>query len=281
MENKPILVIAEVGINHSGSLDTAKKLISEAKNAGADCVKFQKRSLEKVYSKEELDKLRESPWGTTNRQQKEGLEFNADEYKEIDEYCKKVGIIWFASAWDLESQRFLQQYDCKYNKVASAMLGHIEFLKLVASEKKHTFISTGMHTVEEIQKVYNIFTDASCPFTLMHCNSQYPSPIENTNLKCIWTLQKEFNCAVGFSSHYVGIMASVMSVAFDVTAIEAHITLDRSMYGSDQAASLEPQEFRQMVEYIRTAEKLLGDGQKIVYSGELPIKQKLARTKDY
>jgi N-acetylneuraminate synthase len=276
-----VLVIAEVGINANGNLLTALQLMDEAKKAGADLVKFQKRTIEKVYSKEELDKLRDSPWGATNRQQKQGLEFSKEAFDEINLHSKEIGLPWFASAWDLESQAFLKQYDLPYNKVASAMLGHIDFLKMVASEKKHTFISTGLHNLEEIQNAYNIFFDASCPITLLHCNGQYPAPVEETNLKCIETLRDRFKCDVGFSNHYVGVVAPVIAVALGATVVEAHITLDRSMYGSDQAASLEPAEFQKVVDYIRVVEKILGDGNKIIYPDELPIRKKLARTKDY
>ena len=183
-----VFVIAEVGINHNGSLDIAKQLIDAAAEAGCDAVKFQKRTVDVVYTKEELDKARESPWGTTNRQQKYGLEFTKEDYQEIDQYCKNAGIEWLASAWDVESQKFLRQFDCKYNKVASAMLTHRELLKTIASEKRHTFISTGMSTLEQIDKAVQIFEDADCSYELMHCNSTYPMPVEDANLKVMHTL---------------------------------------------------------------------------------------------
>ena len=276
-----VKIIAECGINHNGSLDMAKQLIESAKMAGADLVKFQKRTLEKVYTAEELDKPRESPWGSTNRQQKMGLEFGTIEFDEIDRYCKELGIEWFASPWDLQSLRFLDKYNLKYNKVASALLGHTELLEAIASQKKYTFVSTGLHNLDEIQVAFNIFSDAGCPFELMHCNGQYPQPDNEINLKCIETLHKRFGCPVGFSSHTTGIMAPVLAVIMGATSVEAHITLDRAMYGSDQAASLEPHGFSKMVEYIRYAEKALGNGEKIIYPGELPIRKKLARNKDY
>ena len=174
-----VFVIAEIGINHNGSLDITRKLIDAAAAAGCDAVKFQKRTIEEVYTKEDLDRTRDSPWGTTNRQQKEGLEFGKEEYDIIDAYCKSAGIEWFASAWDLKSQKFLKQYDCKYNKVASALLTYRELLEDIASEKKHTFISTGMSTLEQIDKAVKIFEDAGCSYELMHCNSTYP--MKNTN----------------------------------------------------------------------------------------------------
>ena len=276
-----VTVIAEVGINANGNLLTALQLMDEAKKAGADLIKFQKRSLDKVYSKEELDKPRESPWGTTNRQQKEGLEFSKEAYDEINLHSKEIGLPFFASAWDLESQDFLRQYNLPFNKVASAMLSHTELLKMIASEKKRTFLSTGLHNLEEIQTAYNIFYDAGCPITLMHCNGTYPQSDSEINLKCMETLRNRFKCDVGFSSHTTGIMAPVLAVALGATVVEAHITLNRASYGSDQAASLEPHGFAKMVEYIRYAEQSLGNGQKIIYPSELPIRKKLARTKDY
>lgn len=276
-----VRIIAELGINHNGKLETVEELIYTAKECGADLVKFQKRSLDRVYSKEELDKYRESPWGTTNRQQKEGLEFSKVDYDEIAKYCKRFDIGWFASPWDLESVEFLKQYNLPYNKIASAMLGHKDLLKAIAIQKKYTFISTGMHTLDEIQLAYNIFIDAGCPFELVYCNSQYPQPDNELNLRCIQTLKSRFECEVGYSSHSTGIMAPVLAAALGAISVEAHLTLDRAMYGSDQAASLEPHGFSKMVEYIRYTEQAFGDGEKVVYPGELPIKKKLARTKDF
>ena len=192
-------IIAEIGINHNGSIEIAKKLIEMAKECGCDAVKFQKRTVEKVYSSDDLDVPRESPWGTTNREQKLGLEFNKKEYDEIDSYCKQENIEWYASAWDLDSQIFLKEYNLKHNKVASAMLTHLELLKMIAEEKKHTFISTGMSTIEQIKDAIKIFRDVNCPFELMHTNSTYPMKLEEANLKCVQTLRKEFNCDVGYS----------------------------------------------------------------------------------
>ena len=180
-----LFLIAEIGINHNGDMAVAKLLIDAASNAGFDAVKFQKRTIDKVYTKEFLDSPRESQWGTTQRDQKEGLEFSLSEYKEIDAYCKGKKIQWSASAWDIDSQIFLQQFDCTFNKVASPMLGHIPLLKLIAAEGKKTFVSTGMSTLEEIDDVVNIFVEAKCPFELMHCNSTYPMKEEDANLLCI------------------------------------------------------------------------------------------------
>jgi len=268
-------VIAEIGINHNGDMKTAKKLIDAANLAGCDAVKFQKRTLDLVYSKEDLDRPRESPWGTTNREQKMGLEFNKKQYDEIDKYCKQKGIEWFASAWDVESQLFLRQYNSKYNKVASALLTHRRLLEMIAEEGKYTFISTGMSTTEQIAKAVEIFKKANCPFELMHCNSQYPMPPERANLKMIKMLRDIFDCKVGYSGHETGTGISVAAVALGATSIERHITLDRCMYGSDQVASIEPGKVSSLVKEIRKIEKAMGDGIKTVSEEEASAAKKL------
>jgi N-acetylneuraminate synthase len=268
-------IIAEIGINHNGDMDIAKKLIDGAVTAGADAVKFQKREVSKVYTPEVLDAPRESPWGSTQREQKEGLEFGKLEYDEIDRYCKANEIEWFASAWDLDSQIFLRQYDSKYNKVASAMLTAFPLLELIAEEKKYTFISTGMHDLEEIDKVVELFKAADCPFEIMHCNSQYPMPTEVANLKVINTLRERYGCKVGYSGHESGLVVSSTAVALGATSIERHITLDRAMYGSDQSASVELGGFGRLVDYIRTTEAALGDGVKRVSEIEREVRSKL------
>jgi N-acetylneuraminate synthase len=270
-------VIAEIGINHNGDMKIVKKLIDGAKKAGCDAVKFQKRTIETVYTKEELDKDRESPWGTTNRQQKLGLEFEKAEYDEIDQYCKEKKIDWLASAWDLNSQEFLKQYDLKYNKIASAMLTHRELIEMVAKEGKYTFISTGMSTTEEIDSAVAIFKEADCPFEIMHCNSSYPMKEDQANLRCIEFLRERYNCKVGYSGHEVGLIISVGAVALGATSVERHITLDRSMYGSDQSASVELNGLARLVEYIRGIELSLGIKDKIVYEEELQAKSKLRK----
>ncbi len=272
-----VFIIAEIGINHNGDIEIAKKLIDGAMFAGANAVKFQKRTIEKVYSKEELDKYRESPWGTTNRELKVALEFGKKEYDEIDRYCKERGIDWFASAWDLESQEFLRQYNLKYNKIASAMVTHRKLLEMIAEEKKYTFISTGMCLMEKIAKAVKIFRDADCPFELMHCNSAYPMKDEDANLRVISVLQERFNCKVGYSGHEVGLITSCAAAALGATSIERHITLDRAMYGSDQPASVEVLGFYRLVRYIRTIEKALGDGKKVVTPEEEKVKKKLRK----
>ena len=271
-----VFFTAEIGINHNGDIEIAKKLIEIASDAGCDAVKFQKRTVEKVYSKDVLDTPRDSPWGTTTREQKLGLEFEKDEYDIIDNFCKSKNILWYASAWDEDSQKFLQSYDIKYNKIASAMLTHKKLLELVANEKKHTFISTGMSTIDEIRDAVQIFKQNDCPFSLQHSNSSYPMKEEEANLKCIETLQDEFNCDVGYSGHEVsGYLICVAAVVMGATSIERHITLDRSMYGSDQSASLEPLGLKRVVSDVRRIESIMGDGVKKVWPSELPIKEKL------
>ena len=271
-----VFITAEIGINHNGDVEIAKNLIEIAKSAGCDAVKFQKRAVEKVYSKSVLDSPRESPWGKTTRDQKLGLEFGKKEYDEINQHCLLYGIDWFASSWDLDSQSFLCQYDLKYNKIASAMLTNSELLKTVAKEKKHTFISTGMSTMEEIGDAINIFREHNCPFELMHANSSYPMKIEEANLLCIPMLKKEFGCNVGYSGHEIGAYrVSLIAVTLGATSLERHITLDRTMYGSDQAASLEPAGLERMVRDIQGFEAIMGDGEKRVWDSEIPVKKKL------
>ena len=271
-----VFITAEIGINHNGDVDIAKQLIDVASNAGCDAVKFQKRTIEKVYSKDILDSLRDSPWGKTTREQKMGLEFDFEEYKIIDQYCKTKNIDWYASSWDLDSQDFIKKFNLKYNKVASAMLTNIPLLKKIAEEKKHSFVSTGMSTMEQIHNAVKIFHENNCPFELQHSNSSYPMKPEEANLKCIQTLKNEFNCSVGYSGHEsMGYLICVSAVLLGATSIERHITLDRSMYGSDQAASLEPQGLERLVRDIRTIDKIVGDGEKRVWPSEIPVMKKL------
>ena len=270
-----IFIIAEIGINHNGDVEIAKQLIDVAKLAGANAVKFQKRTIDLVYKKEMLDSPRESPWGTTQREQKEGLEFGLDGYKEIDAYCKNKGIEWFASAWDLESQKFLRQFDCKYNKVASAMIVYEDLLKEIASEKKHTFISTGMTEFDQIDRAVEIFKEEGCPFELMHCVSTYPMNDEDANLNCIKTLQNRYKCDVGYSGHEVGLAVSYAAAALGITSLERHITIDRAMYGSDQAASVETAGYIQLVGAVRKIEKAMGDGKVSFTAKEIPVAKSL------
>lgn len=270
-----VMIIGEIGINHNGDITIAKEMIDMAKKCGCDAVKFQKRTIDIVYTKEFLDAPRESPWGTTQREQKEGLELGKEEYEEIDAYCKKVGIDWFASAWDVPSQLFLRQYNLKYNKIASAMLTHIELLKNVAEERKLTFISTGMSTYKQIDVAVDIFKSYDCPFILFHCVAEYPSPEYLVNLKCMEELRKRYRYPVGYSGHEVTMIPSVLAVAMGAIAVERHITLDRAMYGSDQAASLERRGLELMVSYIRTLPIVVGDGVKRITNKELDNERKL------
>lgn len=276
-----IVIVAEIGINHNGDMGICKQLIDVAKDAGADCVKFQKRDINQVYTQEFLDSPRESPWGTTQREQKLGLEFSADEYQEIEDYCKLKGLEWFASAWDINSQKFLRQFNSKYNKVASAMIVYTELLEEIASEGKHTFISTGMTTYNDIQTAVDIFRKADCSFELMHTISTYPMEEKNANLGMIKTLREKFNCNVGYSGHEVGLAVSYAAAALGITSLERHITLDRSMYGSDQSASVEPAGFRQLVGAVRKIELAMGDGIKKTIEAEAPIAANLRQHLDW
>jgi N-acetylneuraminate synthase len=270
-----IFIIAEIGINHNGDINLAKKLMKLAKDAGCDAVKFQKRTINIVYTDSFLKEKRESPWGTTQRDQKEGLEFNENEYRKIDSYSKELDILWFASAWDIPSQDFLKQFDLSYNKVASAMITNLDFVEHVAKEQKHTFVSTGMTSLEDIDKAIDIFKKHDCPITIMHTNSEYPSPEENLNLSTIQTLQKRYNVPVGYSGHETSVSPSVIAASIGAVAIERHITIDRSSYGSDQSASLEITGLRNLVETIRKVPIVLGDGKKVITDQEKLIAKKL------
>jgi N-acetylneuraminate synthase len=270
-----IFVIAEIGINHNGSLDICKQLIDVAVKAGADAVKFQKRTIDLVYTRELLDSPRESPWGTTQRDQKKGLELELEDYQEIDRYCKQQNIAWFASAWDLESQKFLRQFDCKYNKVASAMIVYKDLLREIASEKKHTFISTGMSMTTDIDLAVDIFRELNCPFELMHCVSTYPMDDRDANLRRIKTLRDSYKCNVGYSGHETGLAISYGAVGYGISSLERHITLGRAMYGSDQAASLEPVGFTSLIGGIRKIESAHGDGSLDMNPKEKSVADKL------
>jgi len=269
-------ITAEIGINHNGSMKIAKELIDIASAAGCNAVKFQKRNVEKVYSKKVLDSYRESMWGTTTREQKFGLEFSEKQYSKIDQYCKKKKILWYVSCWDVGSQIQMRKFKTKYNKVASAMLTHKKLLETIAEEGKHTFISTGMSTMKDISKAVKIFKTHNCPFELMHSHSAYPMPPHEANLKMIQTLRKKFKCKVGYSGHEISSYSICLAATLlGATSIERHITLDRSMYGSDQAASLEPPGLIRLVRDIRELDFILGDGKKIIWDSELPAQKKL------
>ncbi len=271
-----IFLIAEIGINHNGDLEIAKKLIDGSADAGFDAVKFQKRTINKVYTKEYLDSPRESPWGKTQRDQKEGLEFGDKEFDIIDKYCKEKKILWSASAWDVDSQKFLRKYNLSFNKLASPMLGHLPLINEIADEKRKTFISTGMSSLKEIDEVVNIFKKKNCKFELMHCNSTYPMKDEDANLKCIETLKKRYGCDVGYSGHETSLLkVSLTAVTLGATSIERHITLDRAMYGSDQSASISIDVLKNFVESVRSINGILGDGKKEIRDTEKSAREKL------
>ncbi|MBI4402324.1 MAG: N-acetylneuraminate synthase family protein [Nitrospirae bacterium] len=277
-EGRPCFVIAEIGINHNGDLQLAKRLIDVAKESGADAVKFQKRTVEIVYSPEELARPRESPFGTTNGQLKYGLEFGYEQYKEIDAYCREREIPWFASCWDEGSVDFMEQFNPPCYKIASACLTDDRLLRHHHKMGRPIVLSTGMSTMEQIRHAVRVLdTDE---LILLHCTSTYPSPPEELNLRTIRTLVKEFpNHPIGYSGHEVGLQTSVAAVALGACVVERHITLDRAMWGSDQSASVEPQGFQRMVRDIRAVEAAMGDGVKRVYEGERPIMDKLRRVR--
>lgn len=269
-------IIGEIGTNHTGSVKIAKKIIDVAVSAGVDAVKFQKKNPEKIYTKKFLDSYLESPWGTTQREMRIHREFSEKQFEEIDKYCKLKKIPWYVSCWDVESQLQMRKFKTKYNKIASAMIIHYKLLETVAKEKKYTFISTGMSTMNDIKKAVNIFKKYNCPFELLHCHSAYPMPSEEANLRMIPTLAKKFKCKVGYSGHEVGATnISIPAVMIGATTIERHITIDRIMYGHDQAASLEPAGLHRLVRDIRLIDKILGDGKKKIYNSEIPSIKKL------
>lgn len=275
LKNGEVFVIAEIGINHNGDLLIAKQLMDLAKSAGCNAVKFQKRTIEIVYSPDTLASPRKSPWGETTREQKVGLEFSESEYDEIDSYSKLIGIPWFASAWDIPSQMFLRKYDLPFNKIASAMVTHADFLKEVASEQKLTFVSTGMATEDDIDAAVEIFRAAKCPFILMHTVSVYPCKEEYLNLSAIRNLRNKYEVPVGYSGHESTVAPSLVAAVLGAVVIERHITLDRAMYGSDQAASLAPRGLHELVSELRRFPTMLGDGRKIYAPGEEEVAQKL------
>lgn len=271
-----IFFIAEIGINHNGDINIAKKLIDNAQSAGFDAVKFQKRTVEKVYTKEFLDSPRESPWGKTQRDQKNGLEFDEKNYDLINDYCKQKKIEWLASAWDVDAQIFLRKYNLKFNKVASPMMGNFPLLRAIASEKRKTFISTGMCNLKEIDSVVEIFKKENCDFELMHCVSTYPMKEENANLLAIQTLKERYGCNVGYSGHESSLLkVGIVAATLGATSFERHITLDRAMYGSDQAASISVETLKSYVDSIKAVKLIMGSGKKEILQDEFPVRKKL------
>ena len=267
-------IIAEIGINHNGDIDLAKELIDTAHDSGCDAVKFQKRDVESVYSAEELDKPRESPWGTTTREQKHGIEFNMVEYKELEEYSDKKGLDFIVSCWDSNSlQEVEDNLNVKYHKIASAMATDRSFLQKLNNTKKPVILSVGMCTDEEVDAAVNILDNVEY---ILACTSTYPTKEEEVNLNYITTLKEKYpNLSVGFSNHYNGLAACVGATALGSECLEFHITKDRTMYGSDQVASIES--VNELLVSVRKIEKMLGDGEKVVYDSEVPIAEKLRK----
>jgi N-acetylneuraminate synthase len=271
-----VFVIAELGTNHLGDIDVVKKMIDVAVSVGCDAVKLQKKNVEKIYTKEFLDSPLESPWGTTQREMRLHREFSMKDLNIINKYCIRKKIPLFFSCWDIDSQIEIRKLNTKFNKVASAMLPHKKLLEVIAEEKKYTFISTAMSTMKDIETAIQIFKKSNCKFELMHCHGSYPMNPEEANLNMIKTLQKKFKCSVGYSGHEISATdISIPAVIMGATSIERHITLNRTFYGHDQAASLEPDGIRRLVRNIRIIDKIMGDGKKRVWETELEAKKKL------
>lgn len=274
-KSSPTFIIAEIGINHNGSVELAKKLIDMAKNAGCNAVKFQKRTVDIVYSKEELQTPRESVFGVTNGDLKRGLEFSFEQYKEIDAYCKKKNIMWFASCWDEDSVDFIDKFDPPCYKIASASLTDDNLLRYTRSKGKPILLSTGMSTIEQISHAVTVLGKKD--LIIFHCTSTYPSEHCEINLDMIPELEKQFGCFVGYSGHERGLVPSTIAVVKGAVSVERHITIDRTLWGSDQPASLEPEGLYRLVRDIRNIPEICGDGKKVVYERELPIIKKLRR----
>jgi N-acetylneuraminate synthase len=275
-DGHPAYIIGEIGINHNGSLDVAKKLIYRAKDAGMDAVKFQKRTPEICVPEHQRSLLRETPWGLiTYLDYRYKVEFGQDEYEKIDRYCKDLGIDWFASSWDVPSLEFMEQFNPVTHKLPSALLTDHELLRAYKATSKPLIISTGMSTLDEIQVAMDILGEDN--LILCHTTSSYPCPPEELNLRMIGTLKKVYKCPIGYSGHEVGLVPSAVAVALGACLVERHITLDRAMWGSDHAASVEPQGMEQLVKYIRVTEAGLGDGVKKVYDSEQSSIKKMRR----
>ena len=275
-DGHPVYVIAEIGINHNGSLDTAKKLIDAAKHTGVDAVKFQKRTPELCVPLEQQGQMRETPWGyITYLDYRRKIEFGKDEYAEIDRYCRVVGIDWFASPWDEPSVDFLEQFNPVCHKIPSAALTDSGLLNKLKATGRPLILSTGMSTMEQIRKSVSLVGLEN--LILCHATSSYPCDPNEINLHMIETLRKEFPCPIGYSGHEVGLIPSVVAVGLGACLIERHITLDRAMWGTDQAASVEPGGFERLVKYVRVTEQAMGDGIKHVYDSEIPGMKKMRR----
>ena len=273
---KKTYIIAEIGINHNGSLETAKKLIDVAAVAGCDAVKFQKRNPDVCVPEHQKAVMRDTPWGRmTYLEYKYKVEFEKQEYDEIDRYCKERGISWSASPWDLDSLEFLSQYDLPFLKMPSAMMTNEPLMRAAAKTGKRVIFSSGMSTLEETDKAVEWMREESADVALLHCNSAYPAPISDLNLSCIKTLKERYNCEVGYSGHEFRLGTTVASIYLGATILERHITLDRSMWGSDHLSSVEPQGLIKLVSGVRELESAFGDGVKRVTEGELPSRKKL------
>ena len=277
-DNHPVFVIAEIGINHNGSLDIAKKIIEGAKRAGCDAVKFQKRTPEICVPKDQWNIERDTPWGRmTYIDYRHKVEFSKDDYKEIDQFCKKQGIIWFASCWDLEAVDFIEEFDPPIFKTASASLTDSELLKKHTKLNKPVLVSTGMSTMEEIEQAVETFGFEH--LLIAHSTSSYPCKYEELNLKMITTLREKYPVPIGYSGHETGLSPTWAAVALGANFVERHITLDRAMWGTDQAASVEVDGFYRLVRNIRDIETALGNGVKKVYESELSARIKLRKVK--
>lgn len=271
----PAFVVAEIGINHNGDLALARQLIDAAVHAGCDAVKFQKRSIDVVYSAEELARPRESPFGATNGDLKRGLEFGADDYRAVDEYCRRAGILWFASCWDEASVDFIEQFGPPCYKIASASLTDDALLRHHRRTGRPIVLSTGMSTIEQIDHAVEVL--GRDDLVLMHTTSTYPSEVSDLNLRVIPALRARYDLPVGYSGHELGLATSVAAVALGACAVERHITMNRAMWGSDQAASVEPQGFARLVRDVRAVEAAMGDGTKRLLDVEVPVMKKLRR----
>jgi N-acetylneuraminate synthase len=273
--DQPCFVVAEIGINHNGSLDIARRLISASVLAGCDAVKFQKRTVDVVYSKEELDRPRESPFGDTNGALKHGLEFGREAHQQIDEYCSMHGVMWYSSCWDEASVDFIEQFNPPCYKIASASLTDDNLLRHHRKTGRPIVLSTGMSTLKQIDHAVEVLGTKN--LIIMHATSTYPSKLEELNLRAIGTLADRYQVPIGYSGHEVGLPTTLAARVLGACMVERHITLDRAMWGSDQAASVEPQGFSRLCSYIRAVEQAFGDGEKRVYDSELPIIEKLRR----
>ena len=275
-DGHPTYIIAEIGINHNGSIEIAKELIKSASDAGVDAVKFQKRTPELCVPEHQKNLMRDTPWGYISYlDYRYKVEFGQDEYQEIDDYCKALGVNWLASAWDTQSLAFIEAFDPPAHKIPSALLTDHELLRAIKAIGKPAILSTGMSTMEEIYEAVEILDVDN--LLICHTTSSYPCPPDELNLRMVQTLKDNFTCPVGYSGHEVGLVTSVIAVGLGACLVERHVTLDRAMWGSDQAASVEPQGVRTLVKYIRVTEKALGDGQKKVYESEQSTLKKLRK----